>query len=138
MDNESVTEYDSNNSFKWKAGLFLGVVSGISAFVGFSATLASAKRKDTKYFDKGLVNTVHLHTTGVNLALRALGWGTLYAVAGTGILTYGIWKLSGAKNFTEFRYKLGTTLPKITGDNPGERTEFTGLTDLLEYLQSKK
>lgn len=35
---------------------------------------------------------------GAILALRALGWGTLYAVAGTSCLCYGVWKLSGAKD----------------------------------------
>lgn len=75
----------------------MSVVSGISALVGFSATLAAAKKQDAKYFDKGIMSTTHTQS-GVNLALRALGWGTLYAFAGTGILVYGIWKFSGAKN----------------------------------------
>lgn len=35
---------------------------------------------------------------GAMLALRALGWGTLYAVAGTSCICYGVWKLSGAKD----------------------------------------
>lgn len=80
------------------AGIFLAVVSGISALIGFSTTLAAAKKQDTKYFNKGAMTTVDLHTTGVSLALRALGWGTFYAVSGTGLLAYGIWKLSGAKD----------------------------------------
>lgn len=35
------------------AGAFLASVAGISAFVGFGATLAAAKKSDPKYFNKG-------------------------------------------------------------------------------------
>lgn len=34
-------------------GAFLAAVAGISAFVGFGATLAAAKKSDPKYFNKG-------------------------------------------------------------------------------------
>lgn len=40
--------------------------------------------------------------TGANLALRALGWGTLFAFLGTGSLAFAIWKLSGAKDVSGF------------------------------------
>lgn len=73
-------------------------MTGLSALIGFSTTIAAAKKKDPKYFDKGLASTAHLHETGASLALRALGRGTLYAVTGCGILFYSIWKLSGAQN----------------------------------------
>lgn len=39
--------------------------------------------------------------TGANLALRALGWGTLFAVLGTGSIAFAIWKFSGAKDVSE-------------------------------------
>lgn len=35
------------------AGAFLATVTGISAVVGFSATLTAAKKIDPKYFNKG-------------------------------------------------------------------------------------
>lgn len=39
----------------------------------------------------------------------------------------------------EFRYKMGSLLPEMPkSKNPQGRTEFTGLTDLLEYLQHVK
>ncbi|KAK9686335.1 Protein of unknown function (DUF1358) [Popillia japonica] len=113
-----VTEDKLSDSTKLKAGIFLSVVSGISALVGFSATLAAAKKQDAKYFDKGIMSTTHTQS-------------------GTGILVYGIWKFSGAKNFEEFRCKIGLVLPKITKETPGERTEFDGLTDLLNYIQTR-
>ncbi|KAJ8972167.1 hypothetical protein NQ314_000295 [Rhamnusium bicolor] len=83
-----------------------------------------------------MVATRELPETGASLALRALGWGTFYAFTGCGILFYSIWKLSGAKNMEEFRYKVGLALPKIPKNNPPQgRTEFSGLNDLLDYLQ---
>lgn len=35
---------------------------------------------------------------GASLAVRALGWGTLYAVTGCSVLFYGIWTLMGVKD----------------------------------------
>ncbi|RVE41030.1 hypothetical protein evm_014321 [Chilo suppressalis] len=81
-----------------KTGAFLASIAGISAIVGFSATLSAAKKRDPKYFNKGLHSSVEVADAGAILALRALGWGTLYAVAGTTCFCYGIYKLSGAKN----------------------------------------
>lgn len=65
---------------------------------GFSKTLMAAKKRDPKFFDKGVTPTLEMGETGAQLALRALGWGTLYAFLGTGIFCYGVWKLSGAKD----------------------------------------
>lgn len=49
-------------------------------------------------FNKGLVGSIELTETGSQLALRALGWGSLYAITGTALFCYGVWKLSGATN----------------------------------------
>lgn len=39
----------------------------------------------------------------------------------------------------EFRYKVGSIWPKIPKNDPPQgRTEFSGLNDLLEYLQHQK
>ncbi|XP_047514980.1 transmembrane protein 242 [Pieris napi] len=118
-----------------KGGAFLAAVAGISAFVGFGATLAAARKSDPKYFNKGIQGGVELADAGAILALRALGWGTFYAVAGTSCLCYGIWKLSGAKDLKDFRIKMGNMLPILPKNNPPKsRTEFSGLNDLLTYL----
>ncbi|XP_061710329.1 transmembrane protein 242 isoform X1 [Cydia pomonella] len=117
------------------AGAFLATVAGISAFVGFGTTLAAAKKADPKYFNKGVHASAELADAGAILALRALGWGTLYAVAGTSCLCYGIWKLSGAKDLKDFRIKMGNMLPILPRNNPPQsRTEFSGLNDLMTYL----
>lgn len=38
----------------------------------------------------------------------------------------------------EFRYKMGTFLPKISKEAQTSRTEFEGLNDLMEYLSTHK
>ncbi|CAG5040145.1 unnamed protein product [Parnassius apollo] len=117
------------------AGVFLASVAGISAFAGFSTTVAAAKRTDPKYFNKGLHSSVELADAGAVLALRALGWGTIYALAGTSCLCYGVWKFSGAKDLKDFRIKIGNLLPVLPKNNPPQsRTEFSGLNDLLTYI----
>lgn len=37
----------------------------------------------------------------------------------------------------EFRHKMGTLLPKLSRDGPpGSRTEFDGLSDLMQYIST--
>lgn len=39
----------------------------------------------------------------------------------------------------EFRHKMGTLLPKLSKDGPpSSRTEFDGLSDLMEYVSTWK
>lgn len=88
----------------------------MSILFGFGTTLAAAKKKDPHFFDQGLTGQFEQRTgnsanetvtamrkrvpgsipsaePGASLAIRALGWGTLYAVTGCSLLFYGIWKL---------------------------------------------
>ncbi|XP_014476687.1 PREDICTED: transmembrane protein 242 isoform X2 [Dinoponera quadriceps] len=117
------------------AVVFLSTVTGISALAGFSGAIATARKQDPKYFGKGISSVQGLHETGASLALRALTWGSFYAITGCGLLFYGIWKISGATNAEEFRFKMGSLLPKIPKNNPPQsRTEFEGLRDLLTYI----
>lgn len=125
----------ASNKFKYQSAAFLTGVAGISMLGGFGMTLGMAKKKDPNMFNKGMMGTRELHEAGGALAMRALGWGTLYAVAGFSIFCFGIWKLMGVKDLQEFRMKAGSVLPRIPKNNPPQgRTEFEGLTDLLQYL----
>lgn len=74
------------------------ILLGISAAAGFGRTLAIAKKKDSNFFNKGMTGSIEMTENGANLAMRALGWGTLFAVLGTGSIAFAIWKLSGAKD----------------------------------------
>lgn len=40
------------------AGAFLATVAGISAFIGFGATLSRARKTDPKYFSKGKIRFI--------------------------------------------------------------------------------
>ena len=76
-----------------------------------------------------------IHEAGARLALRAFGIGSLFAFGGVGFIAFSIWKLSGAKDFAQFRQRAGGILPEIPkSENPKGRTEFSGLTDLLQYI----
>lgn len=86
------------------AAAFLATVSTFAAFAGFSRTITSARKQDQKLYAGATVETVNLIEAGSKLATRALAWGTLYAVLGTGTLVFGIWKLSGASNVSAFDY----------------------------------
>ena len=108
--------------FLFTATAFLAGVTGISMLFGFGTTLAAAKKKDPHFFDQGLTGqfsesagesvshpqrtkgriahprTIQHVEPGASLAIRALGWGTLYAVTGCSVLFYGIWTLMGVKD----------------------------------------
>ncbi|KAL0102267.1 hypothetical protein PUN28_018657 [Cardiocondyla obscurior] len=117
------------------AAVFLSAVGSISALTGFARALAATRKQDPKHFGDGVSGVKGIPETGASLALRALGWGTFYAVTGCSLLFYAIWKISGATNSEEFRLKMGSLLPKIPkNDPPQSRTEFKGLTDLLTYI----
>lgn len=47
---------------------------------------------------QGLVGNNTAPESGGAFALRALRWGTLYAVSGVGLLSFAVWKLMGVKN----------------------------------------
>ncbi|KAG8243281.1 hypothetical protein J6590_048424 [Homalodisca vitripennis] len=122
-------------SYNTKATLFLTSVGGAAALAAFGATLMSVRREDAAAFDKGMVSTREIPESGVQLATRALKWGSFYAVCGVAAISAGIWFLSGASNMAEFKEKMGSILPRIPRNNPPQsRTEFEGLTDLMNYL----
>ncbi|XP_076308285.1 LOW QUALITY PROTEIN: transmembrane protein 242-like [Tachypleus tridentatus] len=115
-------------------GAFLAGVAGASLVFGFGMTLAMAKRKDPTFFTKGLVGSKEVPESGGSLAVRALGWGTLYAVCGFGLFCFGVWKSLGVQNLKEFRQKMGEMLPQIPKKEPQGRTEFENLRELLNYV----
>uniref|UniRef100_A0A146M9C0 Transmembrane protein 242 n=1 Tax=Lygus hesperus TaxID=30085 RepID=A0A146M9C0_LYGHE len=127
-------------SERMKAGIFLGVISGVAAVGAFGMTLAAAKRKDPKMFQKGAAvvgrfRESEMEESGVDLAIRALKWGTFYSVTGTSLICYGIWKLSGASSLQDFRQRMGRILPRVPKNEvPIGRTEFSGINDLLTYV----
>lgn len=96
-----------------------------------------ARKKDPNFFNKGVTGSIDMAETGAQLALRALGYGTILAIVGVSTISFAIWKLSGAKDLQDFRMKAGSVLPKIPkNDIPTSRTEFEGLNDLMLYLST--
>lgn len=133
----SDSQENSNNNVKgrkYAEGIFLAGVAGSAALFGFGMTIAMAKKRDPEMFTQGLISSKQLPESGTSLALRALGKGTLYSITGFSLLCFLAWKALGVKNLEEFRYKVGSALPRIPKNEPQGRTEFTSLRDLLNYL----
>ena len=78
--------------------IFMTSVAGMSILFGFGTTVAAAKKKDPEYFNKGMSPAAVKMEAGASLAMRALGWGTVYAVGGCGIFFYAVWKMLGVKD----------------------------------------
>ena len=80
-------------------------------FGGFGMTLGMAKKKDPNMFNKGMIGARELQEAGGSLALRALGWGSLYAIAGFSVLCLSVWKISGAKDVSQYPRNYTTSIP---------------------------
>jgi len=157
------TENNIDTKYRIKAAAFLTIIGGIGVLAGFSGAVAAVKKQDPSHFDQGLaksksINQVYLNRnnkqihrrgkhinshqiaselnqSGAALAVRALGYGSLFAVLGCSALFFTIWKLTGAKDLKDFRIKAGSILPRIPkNDPPVGRTEFTGINDFLTYV----
>lgn len=77
-------------------------MAGFGLLVGFSNGISLAKKKDEKAFTQGLMMLNNQNKpapeAGVRLAMRALGYGSLWAFAGVGLICSSVWFLVGAKD----------------------------------------
>lgn len=85
-------------------------IAGVSVVAGFSKTVMSAKKQDPSVFEKAQMGEVALLEGGTRLAARALAIGSALAIVGVGGLCFTFWKLTGAKNVSQW---LSTRIPLL-------------------------
>ena len=83
-----------NSDLSFGAGVvFLAGVTFASVLGGLGLTLGRARRRNPGAFCKQ-----HEADEATRLALRALAWGTVYAVGGVGLLVFSVKSALGVKN----------------------------------------
>lgn len=91
-----------NSNFQLVKGVFITSITGISALVSFSFALSSARKRNPVAPDDV---SAQVYNSGAKLALRALKWGTFYAVTGCGLLIFGVWKAANVNNVSRLESK---------------------------------
>ncbi|XP_039266139.2 transmembrane protein 242-like [Styela clava] len=108
---EQPSNKDDSKNFKTRLLFFLGITT-MGALGGFGAMLSRTERQNQKLKQGQQVDPV-MTENGIALARKALGRATLYSVGGFSLFCLVVWKMIGAKDFEEFRMKLGNAFPKI-------------------------
>lgn len=91
---ESASSENVSTTNVLPGALFLTGVTLASMVGGFGYAIGQARRRSPGSFDQR-------QQEGVKLAMRALGWGTVLAVSGVGLLVLGVKTALGVKDVRE-------------------------------------
>jgi len=122
--------------------IFMLCVGSVAGVVGFGYTFMQAKKNELKEITSHSTSAevreqVIMMKDGTRIASRAFAYSWLWSIGGVSLITYTIWKCSGAKDFKQFRQKAGEVLPSIPKSDTQGRNDFESLQELADYIHDE-
>lgn len=129
---ESADERWNRKKENVKKGFLLTSIVGFATYFQFKSSFALAAKKG----DGSAISPVNIGQAELKWASKALGYGTLLAVSGTGLVFFLIKKAMGVNNLDEFKHRMHEIFPqaKKSPSSGDESENIETVEDFIKYI----
>ncbi|XP_061169308.1 transmembrane protein 242-like [Saccostrea echinata] len=133
---ETADEKWNRRKENFKKGFLLTSVVGLATYFQFKSAYALAAKKG----DGSTITPVNIGRAEMKWASKALAYGTILAISGTGLVCFLVKKAMGVNNLIEFKERMHEIFPQAkkspkTGD---ESENIETVEDFIKYITEDK